>query len=333
MEAKSKQLLAEAARWYARLQASDCTDAERAACAQWRSASPEHDWAFLHAVHVAQRVSEGMRSDPRLQSLAAAALRKPVRSAVVSHWRLAAGLVLSIALGLFASTWLLDRSDTGHVAHYENTSLTRQEIILADGSIVHLDVGGRLTARISDSERHLQLLAGRAYFEVKHEGRPFAVDAGSLRTLDLGTRFQVELAPAAVNVTLIEGAVEVSQRARDKNWRETLVPGQQLRFALETGARQKLDVNVAALTSWSQGRLIFKDTPLAEAVEQLNRYASTKIRIGDDSLAAIPIGGDFIAGGDSGHVVEALAAILPLRAVHVGTQEIILFHRYESDAP
>lgn len=331
MEAKSKQLLTEAARWYARLQASDCTDTERDACGQWRSSSPEHDQAFLRAVRVAQRVSEGMRSDPRLQSLAAAALRKPVRSAV-SHWRLAAGLALSVALGLFASTRLLDRSDAGRMAHYENTSLAQQEITLADGSVVHLDVGGRLTARIGDSERQLQLLAGRAYFDVKHEARPFTVDAGSLRTLDLGTRFQVELAPAAVNVTLIEGAVEVSQRARD-NWRETLIPGQQLRFALETGARQKLDVDVVALTSWSQGRLIFKDAPLAEAIEQLNHYSSTKIRIGDGSLAAIPIGGDFIAGGDSGHVVDALAAILPLRVVHVGTHEIILFHRYESEVP
>ena len=81
-------------------------------------------------------------------------------------------------------------------------------------------------------------------------------------------------------------------------------------------------------TSWSRGRLQFRDTPLADAVNEINRYATKKVRLGDPSLASLPIGGNFIAG-DSDLIVDALAAVLPLRIVNGGDKEIILVRRYD----
>jgi len=136
-----------------------------------------------------------------------------------------------------------------------------------------------------------------------------------------------------VSVTLAEGAVAVSDRATSSDWSETLAPGEQLKISTATGVKEKLNVDTTALTSWSHGRLIFKDSPLTEVLDELNRYAATKIRIGDNRLASIPIGGDFIAGGSSEQVVDALAALLPLRVVYIGPNEIVLFHRYEIETP
>ena len=346
MDAKSKKLLiAEAARWYARVHAPDCSDAERSACLAWRQLSTGHDQAFLQTEQVATRVTEGLLTDPRLRAMAATALGNsalgksldlPVEAerANVSCWRVAAALVVSVGLGLLATVQLTKHHAGDSIASYNNTTNGQQQIALADGSIVHLDVGSRLTAKMDAAGRHVELLAGRAYFEVVHDSaRPFSVDAGTVRTTDLGTRFQISLAPKLVSVTLAEGAVAISARAESSDWSETLMPGEQLKISTATGVKEKLNVDTTALTSWSHGRLIFKDSPLTEVLDELNRYAATKIRIGDNRLASIPIGGDFIAGGSSEQVVDALAALLPLRVVYIGPNEIVLFHRYEIETP
>lgn len=342
MDAKSRKLLiVEAARWYARVHAPDCSDAERGACLAWRQRSNEHDQAFLQTEQVATQVTEGVLTDPRLRAMAAAAMGNSVVTAVeaeqasgVSCWRVAAALVVSVGLGLIAAAQLSKHHSGDSVASYSNTTNEQQQIILADGSTVHLDVGSRLTAKMDATGRHVELLSGRAYFEVVHDAaRPFSVDAGEVRTTDLGTRFQIALAPKLVSVTLAEGSVAVSDRVQNDDWTETLTPGEQLKISTDSGAKEKFNVDATALTSWSHGRLIFKDSPLTDVLDELNRYATTKIRIGDNRLASTPIGGDFIAGGNSEQVVDALAALLPLRVVYVGPNEIVLFHRYESETP
>ena len=83
------------------------------------------------------------------------------------------------------------------------------------------------------------------------------------------------------------------------------------------------------MTSWRQGRHLFRATPLAEAVEEVNRYASRKVRLGDPALAELQVGGNFIAG-DSEQIVAAFAAVLPVRIVQGGNNEIILFHSSDS---
>ena len=205
---------------------------------------------------------------------------------------------------------------------------------LQDGSIVYLDVGSRVNVQMSKAERRIELAVGRAFFEVAHDSaRPFSVSAGGARTVALGTRFQVALSQQLVSVTLLDGSVAVADTNESGNWREVLRPGQQLRYSAASRSKEKREVDAAALTGWSHGRLVFKGTPLAEALEEVNRYAATKVRIGDQALADLPVGGNFIAGGSSDDFVEALAAVLPLKIVRVGADEIVLFQRYETDTP
>lgn len=342
MDVKTKELLTtEAARWYARLHAFDCSDADREACRAWRRLSAEHDRAFVRAEQTAAQITQGLRTDARLQALAAAALGKPAEPALApashwtaTHWRIAAALVVSAIVGLIATTQLTNRTAHETISSFNNTTNAQQQIALTDGSVMYLDAGSRVNAHISATQRRVELLAGRAYFEVVHDTtRPFWVDAAGVRTTDIGTRFQIALDHKLVSVTLTEGSVAVSDRLMGDRWTETLIPGEQLKVSTDSGIKHKLNVDTTAVTSWSHGRLIFKDSPLSEALDELNRYAATKIRLGDASLAAIPIGGDFIAGGNSEQVVDALAALLPLRVVYAGPNEIVLFHRYEIETP
>ncbi len=349
-------LLNQATRWYARLRAPDCNDAERREFQQWLAADPDHARAYEATVRTADRITQQIQFDPRLRALADKALANTAMSdqampdsqrvtpsqmsgrcaaALKKHWRSAAVLVFSIGVAALFATRLAEPT-TGATPMFShvNTSQREQRIELSDGSILHLDVGAEVSVVMSTDERRLELSKGRAYFEVAHDRtRPFSVTAAGTRTVALGTRFEVALLPQGVNVTLAEGSVAVTDVSSLDSWSEMLSPGEQLQVHAGSQQRKKAQVNTHIIASWSSGRLVFDGMPLSKVLEEINRYASVKVRLGDTELANIPIGGNFVAGGDSNEFVETLAAVLPLRSVRAGANEIVLFQRYETTSP
>ncbi len=329
MDAKPTELeTAEAVRWHERLRAEDCTPADRRAFQSWLARSPGNARAMERLRRLSGQMDILARQDPRMRELAAAALRERVNPPQrMSQWRVAAALVLGIGLAammLQRTAWVAGPG----ISHYTNSGLRQQVIDLPDGSRVHLDVGAQLDVQMGSSERVLELQEGRAFFEVAHDAsRPFSVNADEVRTVALGTRFEVSVEARGVTVTLAEGSVAVSKHGPD-GWKEVLKPGQQVQSRAEGHVRQ--EVNVALVAGWSTGRLVFRGAPLSEVLEEINRYASVKLRLGDESLGELPVGGTFIAGADSAQVAAALVAALPLSVVQDGAREIVLFRRYDA---
>lgn len=323
---------AEAAVWHVRLRAGDCTLDERKAFAAWLGRDPAHRAAYEQAQLASRAVERLARTDPRLRALADLAMQERAVSSrrPPPGWRAAASVLLAVGVAALLVFQLAARGDAVEVEHFANSGTRQQRIELADGSHVHLDAGAQLEVAIGRKERRLALRAGRAYFDVAHDAsRPFSVSAGTTRTVALGTRFEVALAPQSVSVTLEEGSVEVT-RSTEGGWKEVLQPGEQLQFDSRSGHRERHEVDTAVVGGWKSGRLVFRSTPLAAALDEINRYSLTRLRLGDESLGNIPIGGTFEAGADSAKVAAALAAALPLDAVQVGATEIVLFRRYET---
>ena len=343
---KHERILQEAARRYARLQADDCTQVERDATQAWQAEDAEHRKAYELAARVASGVdalAADERLNQKLRALAdeafaayaatpagdvpAGAARSPRR------WHMAAGLAASIAIVVFAAWQISPRivPEPNPTLTHETTGNQRRITTLADGSTVQLDVNTRIAVRMSSERRQIELLSGRALFEVAHDSsRPFSVTAAGSRTTALGTKFQVQLDEANVVVTLTEGSVAVDRDEPDlagAAWRERLSPGEQLSIAAVSDERLRRFVDLNVTTSWTQGRHLFRGTPLRSALEEINRYASKKVRLGDPSLAELPVSGNFLAG-DSEVVIDAFAALLPLRAVHTGEREIVLFRTH-----
>lgn len=324
---------AQAAVWHARLRAEDCTLDERRAFEVWLARDSANRRAYERAQRLSRLVSQLAQVDPRLQALASEAV-KDCGAAVkrpAMQWRMAAAVLLGVGVAALLVQQRLATGGHGVVAQQYSNDGNRQQLIeLEDGSRVHLDVGARLQVRMGRMKRQLELHAGRAYFDVAHDtARPFSVSAGVTQTVALGTRFQVSLAEHAVSVTLDEGSVEVSRPAEDR-WREVLHPGEQLQFDAVSGNRKRHEVDTTVVDGWTSGRLVFRSTPLADALEEINLYSDIKLRIGDTSLGGIPIGGTFEAGADSERVAAAIAEALSLDAVQVGAKEIALFRRYEA---
>jgi transmembrane sensor len=324
-------LLQEAAGWYARLAAPDCSAAERRQFHLWRESSPLHVEACARLQHTVDVLDRLASRDPRPIALSdrAYAMGRAAGSDELSQRRhrrwavpatLAASLVM-VLVGLRMGSQLI--WPPSHRLAYENTSVQQRRISLEDGSVVHMDVNSRITVLISTKQRQIELLAGRVLFEVTHDPkRPFSVIAGNARTTDLGTRFQVDRTREGVVVTLEEGSVVVDS-ALSERWREQLSPGEQLSVSSNAASRVRRAVDPFAATSWSRGRLVFRATPLVQAVEEVNRYTAKKLRVGDPSLAELTVSGNVVAG-NCALAASAFAAVLPIHVVDSGGEAILV---------
>ncbi|MFL6577460.1 MAG: FecR family protein [Povalibacter sp.] len=335
--------LQEAARRHARLQAHDCPESEQSELGDWEKQSVENAAASDLAQHVLTSMDE-LSANEEFSRKLIAMTDEALNAYPAQHdqpqskmekprpWRWVASLAAGVAVAAVA-VQMNSHQSTREIqsSAFETAEHERRSVTLEDGSTVELDVGTRIAVRMSPGRREIDLLSGRALFEVAHDAsRPFSVTAEDSRTTALGTKFQVEKASDHVVVTLAEGSVAVDggeQRATAASWQERLRPGEQLSISGTTAQRTLQAVDPQLVTSWTHGRHVFRGTPLHEALDEVNRYATKKVRLGDPSLADLQVAGNFVAG-DSEVVVDAFAAVLPLRVVEGGEHEIILFRRY-----
>lgn len=342
-----ERLYAEAARWHARLAADDCTDFERSQFQRWRASSARHAGAYESVSALSGQLERLADVDGRLRAMADEAFamgaadeqdrvpegRWDPRSRASRRWLVPATLAASIVVAFIGVQIGGYFATSAPPLAYASPEHARRDVTLVDGSVVHLDVDSEISVSFSSAERDITLVSGRALFEVAHDAsKPFVVSAGLSRTTALGTHFQVQQEAGHVLVTLTEGSVAVTGNEAQSTWRETLSPGEQISLSRDGRVHRKRTVDALAVTSWSRGRLVFRGTPLAEALQEVNRYGRRKVRLGDPDLAELPVDGNFIAG-ETDLIVSAFAAALPLRIAEADVGEIILFRRYETDAP
>jgi transmembrane sensor len=302
---------AEAERWFARLRGGTCSAAERRAFAAWHAveahaaayAETERLWAGMDALAGDAEVGEWLREARRPGRRAPGGLRR-------LRWLSAAAAVaLACAAGAYYAT------RPGSVAHYATARGEQRRVDLADGTRLVLNTDTALEVRLGRRERTLRLEKGEAAFEVAHEaGRPFVVHVGDSVVTDLGTRFVVRSDGAQTVVSVLEGEVAVD-RAGHATAR--LTPGEQL--AMDGADWQKRRADPATVDAWTQGRLVFRATPLAEAVAQANRYGPGRLVVADASLRDYRISGEFRIGNTDA-LVRALESAFPIRAEAVGEE-------------
>jgi transmembrane sensor len=310
----SSDVMADAERWYARLRAPDCTASERLEFKRWQ-VSPEHAAAYAATERLWQSVGK-LAGRPDLEQLSRQILADTApRSLAVARRRLviAASVAVASLIALVSGGVILrsQYSDKPTVV-YATKPGERSIIKLADGSQLVLNYATDLDVRLGKDTRRLTLRRGEALFTVAHDAtRPFKVDAGGGEVTALGTRFEVRSDAGHVTVTLLEGRVAVDRFGAKEH--VELQPGDQVRFTEATPKMMRRIVDPEVVSSWSTGRLRFRATPLPEALDEVNRYSSTQIRIADPTLTSIPISGTFEIG-DTASVVSALEALLPIQA-------------------
>lgn len=294
----------EAAAWHVRLGEPRVTSQTMEAFFAWRRKPGNAD--AYRRVETAWSGAGALRADPALIQAAEAAMsRRRARPA----GRTALGFAAAGAAIVAVAVALLWQQS---VPAYATDVGEARVVQLADGSTVRLDTASRVKVRFTGDRRLVELEGGQALFEVAHDpARPFIVDAGEATVTALGTVFDVRRDGTSVRVTLVSGVVEVAS-GRGQEPVKRLAAGQVARVT--TAGTATAPADVAMETSWTDGRIVFRDTPLAAAVDEVNRYLVDKIELQADGKGDAAVNGVFRTG-DRDAFVSTTSAVFGLQAV------------------
>ncbi len=210
------------------------------------------------------------------------------------------GTVASIAVigmmlvGVLSIAFNYQSSPVSEPIAYRTNIGQQQTITLEDRSVVTLNTNTRLSVSFTETSRNITLESGEAHFEVsKNPARPFLVSVPGATVKAVGTAFNIQVGMQETAVTVTEGKILVTELNNSAARAESTFATEKQRVTINPS--EGLDkVELESLTdtlSWQDLKYIAKDTSLAEVVAQLNRYSSKKIKIGDPSIAYLPISG------------------------------------------
>lgn len=249
--------------------------------------------------------------------------RRERRRRWLTGWR---GLVPASGMALAAAAALLIvRPEPATQTLQTQVGELRRET-LVDGTIVLLNTDSRIRVAFRENTREVTLLAGQARFDVAHDvSRPFRVIAGAMTVTAVGTAFDVVALPSRTAVTLIEGKVLVrttDQLGAIASRPKLLKPGQQITIAAGRVTPPR-PARLDAALAWQRSYVDLGDMTLRQALDEVNRYSTTKIVVEAPGLDNEEIGGVFKAG-DVDAVADALAAYFGLKVVRREPGRIVL---------
>lgn len=162
----------------------------------------------------------------------------------------------------------------------------RVQMIFQDGTRVYINSDSRLKYPkkfgLNTREVYLQ---GEAYFVVsKNKRRPFIVNLDGPAIHVLGTSFDVHAYPENKDITvyLDEGSINMVLPSESKY---QLRPGEKLVYNKENNqCAITKNANSELSSLWKKDVIAFKNAPLAEVIEVLNRWYNVNFKV-EDSVA------------------------------------------------
>jgi transmembrane sensor len=295
-----------AANWFVRLQNDDLSVEEIAQWQQWLAASEENRKSFEGM----QELWEQLENLPDRR-----APQLPVGRSRQSAWRFAAaaslaGLVLALGFGGWRLWQMNERFELNYF-QAETALGEHKEVALPDGSQLALGALSSARVRFAAREREVNLDRGEAFFEVaKDAERPFIVRAGDTIIRAVGTAFNVRRSGERVEVSVTEGAVDVTSR-RGSPTGQPVKAGQEVVVDREIESTSIRKTPPSSAISWRTGRLEYLGEPLKYVVEDVNRYSREKISIDDPTVAELHLSGTVLESDIDGWL-SSLEQLLPV---------------------
>ena len=291
-----------ARKWIVRIDAGPLDADEREQLNRWLALDPSH--AALLDTHALLWTAASRAAFPKVVSESPSARGAPLHR----RWAFPAAAAASITAVL--AIWIGVPRVTGLAAGQQTFSTAvgeHRSIALVDGSNVSLDTASIVDVAYAPLTRTVRLEHGQGYFSVaKDRARPFEVVVGKTIVRAVGTRFTVRrLANDQVEVVVFEGLVELIQPQglqrllHPSKWLEAPSPIRLAVGDMATEQDEKLilkslpEAQLEHQLAWQNDRIVFENTPLGDAVDQVNRYSSTPLIMTDSTLRDLRISGSF----------------------------------------
>lgn len=268
------------------------SEAEEARLRNWRRADLANEVQYRRTAHLwSLTARDHLRADqkepPAAKDLFLRSPRAPLQRLsyrrAPARWYAAAVaaalVVLFVGMGLLAPE---SESENGFAAAEFVTGPDEMVTVrLSDGSVVRLAPQSRLRTVSSGTVRDVWL-DGKAFFAVAHdERRPFTVRTRVGDALVLGTRFEVSLGDADIQVTVLEGSVALGSGEHTVQ-----VGAGQLARAVGGNPPAVSEVDdVYASLEWLGPLMVFQSTPLVDVAAEIERRFQVRVYLPDHRLA------------------------------------------------
>jgi transmembrane sensor len=213
--------------------------------------------------------------------------------------RLGLALAASILPVLFVAWWLL--KDPATPIYVTDVGEGRM-VQLSDKSRIWMNSDTRLRVAFDSQQRRVELIRGEAFFEVaRNVSRPFVVAVGEHAVTAVGTAFVVRYEESRTAVTLVEGKVAISSSSPTPGEVSPAILTAGQRLTLPPAGVPKIDEPaIESVLAWRHGEVVLNDTPLREAVSEMNRYDKTTIVVEGSAIETLNISGLFHTGDNEG---------------------------------
>ncbi|MGZ2747146.1 FecR family protein [Burkholderia stagnalis] len=287
--------LDEASAWLLRLRSGEATPDDADAFARWGADRPQaahllrDTWGSLRtaAAELAQeeRTAAAWANVAKRERTMRTGRRAFVGFAVAAG---ASWLTLRPPMALWPS--LADLA-----ADYHTGTGEQRQVALAANVTVELNTQTRVDVLpASVAARGVEVVAGEAEIDATPPSggvaalRPVVVVAGGGRMQATVARFNVRRTGAQVCVTCLSGTVALAHPRGAR----TLRADDQVTYD-DRGVRPVSRVDPGAISAWRRGMLVFNGVPLADVVDEINRYRRGKVVLRSAALGANRIQAQF----------------------------------------
>ncbi len=224
-------------------------------------------------------------------------------------------IAASIALLVVTSIFLIDKEPERAIVYYETTAVpdAKTKITLPDSSVVWLNANAclRYPREFSQQTRQVEI-KGEAFFEVrKDEKRPFIVQTDGVGIKVLGTTFNVDAEPDKTQITLLSGKIGLYKSTNQSQTADRILqPGEQAVYSKSDNDLKISTIRPENTISWVTGIFEFKDDPLEDIMQELQRAFHVKIHIENENLK----GQTFNANFTEKETLEEILSVLQISA-------------------
>jgi len=265
--------------WLVLLTSGQATTADADALRAWCALSDDHAYAFAqakalwHGLGAAAAKTHGPRIGRRALlagAIAASAAAVAVSYSVPGGWR------------------AID-------ADYQTAVGEQRQVQLASGITLQLNTRTRLNQQVLPAGlQNIELLHGEISVQAPADST-VRVQSGAGWMAARNARFNVRRLDERTCIACLEGIVQVqvgSQQISVSQGRELVYAGQVV--------DDNRAFDPAAIDAWTQKRLVFNDTPLAQVIDEVNRYRPGRLVLLNTTLGQrkvqVRLGLDQLAG-------------------------------------
>jgi transmembrane sensor len=288
-------LLDEALDWIVRLKTGEPTRADIEDLQQWREQSVAHEAAFKKAARVFRQAGIAARelaAEP--VAIDAAGELRPMPPKVLARRAFLGGavaaamagyLIVRPPLGLWPSLQELS-------ADYRTGKGEQRKIAVMAGISLELNTQTSIALRDAQNETRIELISGEASVAATpNSSKPLVMLASNGRISASEANFNARCLDGVVLVTCLSGVVDVVQDGRAVR----LEKAEQVSYS-PSGIEAAVPADPVQVTAWQNGLLIFRDRPLSDVVDEVNRYRPGKIIITNADLKRRNVNGTFQIG-------------------------------------